>query len=71
MKESHYEEVPGVAKEASSSYWSDQEIEFQLFVERYQFVELLIKERDAMYESLTYSSPDLGRITEQIQVLVS
>nr|YP_009141942.1 DNA-directed RNA polymerase beta chain [Helonias koreana]AIW56496.1 DNA-directed RNA polymerase beta chain [Helonias koreana] len=34
----------------------DQEIEFQLFVERYQLVEPLIKERDAVYESLTYSS---------------
>nr|YP_009357026.1 RNA polymerase beta subunit [Lilium taliense]ARE59372.1 RNA polymerase beta subunit [Lilium taliense] len=35
---------------------TDQEIEFQLFVERYQLVEPLIKERDAVYESLTYSS---------------
>jgi DNA-directed RNA polymerase subunit beta len=35
---------------------TDQEIEFQLFVERYKFVEPLIKERDAVYESLTYSS---------------
>nr|QKV48324.1 RNA polymerase beta subunit [Tipularia szechuanica] len=34
----------------------DQEIEFQLFVETYQLVEPLIKERDAVYESLTYSS---------------
>nr|QOC72082.1 RNA polymerase beta subunit [Allium oschaninii]WOK80958.1 RNA polymerase beta subunit [Allium oschaninii] len=34
----------------------DQEMEFQLFVERYQLVEPLIKERDAVYESLTYSS---------------
>nr|YP_010711217.1 RNA polymerase beta subunit [Corydalis remota]YP_010711311.1 RNA polymerase beta subunit [Corydalis hallaisanensis]YP_010711965.1 RNA polymerase beta subunit [Corydalis ohii]YP_010712306.1 RNA polymerase beta subunit [Corydalis namdoensis]YP_010712400.1 RNA polymerase beta subunit [Corydalis alata]YP_010712495.1 RNA polymerase beta subunit [Corydalis humilis]YP_010712589.1 RNA polymerase beta subunit [Corydalis grandicalyx]YP_010712683.1 RNA polymerase beta subunit [Corydalis misandra]WD len=33
----------------------DQEIEFQFFVERYQLVEPLIKERDAVYESLTYS----------------
>nr|YP_010538785.1 RNA polymerase beta subunit [Valeriana jatamansi]UYF12314.1 RNA polymerase beta subunit [Valeriana jatamansi] len=35
---------------------TDQEIEFQLFMERYKFVEPLIKERDAVYESLTYSS---------------
>nr|QYF10192.1 RNA polymerase beta subunit [Paris caojianensis] len=35
---------------------TDQEIEFKLFVERYQLVEPLIKERDAMSESLTYSS---------------
>ncbi|KAK8493462.1 hypothetical protein V6N12_044554 [Hibiscus sabdariffa] len=35
---------------------TDQEIEFQLFVETYQLVEPLIKERDAVYESLTYSS---------------
>uniref|UniRef100_A0A3N7HMX9 DNA-directed RNA polymerase n=1 Tax=Populus trichocarpa TaxID=3694 RepID=A0A3N7HMX9_POPTR len=34
----------------------DQEIEFQLFVETYQLVEPSIKERDAVYESLTYSS---------------
>nr|YP_010953829.1 RNA polymerase beta subunit [Terniopsis sessilis]WMV00685.1 RNA polymerase beta subunit [Terniopsis sessilis] len=34
----------------------DQEMEFQLFVERYQLVEPLIKERDAVYESITYSS---------------
>nr|YP_010403477.1 RNA polymerase beta subunit [Liparis rostrata]QJS35463.1 RNA polymerase beta subunit [Liparis japonica]QUS63154.1 RNA polymerase beta subunit [Liparis kumokiri]UQW83168.1 RNA polymerase beta subunit [Liparis rostrata] len=34
----------------------DQEIEFQLFAETYQLVEPLIKERDAVYESLTYSS---------------
>jgi DNA-directed RNA polymerase subunit beta len=34
----------------------DQEIEFQLFVETYQLVEPSIKERDAIYESLTYSS---------------
>lgn len=34
----------------------DQEMEFQLFVERYQLVEPLIEERDAVYESLTYSS---------------
>nr|YP_009757923.1 RNA polymerase beta subunit [Cyclopogon longibracteatus]QIM61332.1 RNA polymerase beta subunit [Cyclopogon longibracteatus] len=33
----------------------DQEIEFQLFVETYKLVEPLIKERDAVYESLTYS----------------
>nr|QUB02668.1 RNA polymerase beta subunit [Streptolirion volubile] len=35
---------------------TDQEIEFKLFVERYQLVEPLINERDAVYESLTYSS---------------
>nr|YP_778482.1 RNA polymerase beta subunit [Jasminum nudiflorum]Q06RD9.1 RecName: Full=DNA-directed RNA polymerase subunit beta; AltName: Full=PEP; AltName: Full=Plastid-encoded RNA polymerase subunit beta; Short=RNA polymerase subunit beta [Jasminum nudiflorum]ABG74620.1 RNA polymerase beta subunit [Jasminum nudiflorum] len=35
---------------------TDQEIEFQLFMERYQLVEPLRKERDAVYESLTYSS---------------
>jgi len=35
---------------------TDQEIEFKLFAERYQLVEPLIKERDAVYESLTYSS---------------
>ncbi|KAM3357009.1 hypothetical protein P3S68_023723 [Capsicum galapagoense] len=36
---------------------TDQEIEFQLFVETYQLVEPLIKERDVVYESLlTYSS---------------
>ena len=35
---------------------TDQEIEFQLFVERYQLVEPLIKERNAVHESLTYSS---------------
>nr|YP_010007314.1 RNA polymerase beta subunit [Passiflora vespertilio]QNR06157.1 RNA polymerase beta subunit [Passiflora vespertilio] len=34
----------------------DQEMEFQLFVETYQLLEPLIKERDAVYESLTYSS---------------
>nr|YP_010581676.1 RNA polymerase beta subunit [Cymbaria mongolica]URT60412.2 RNA polymerase beta subunit [Cymbaria mongolica] len=34
----------------------DHEIEFQLFEERYQLVEPLIKERNAVYESLTYSS---------------
>nr|YP_010250911.1 RNA polymerase beta subunit [Corydalis tomentella]QTW90287.1 RNA polymerase beta subunit [Corydalis tomentella]QTW90561.1 RNA polymerase beta subunit [Corydalis tomentella] len=34
----------------------DQETEFQFFVETYQLVEPLIKERDAVYESLTYSS---------------
>nr|YP_010259027.1 RNA polymerase beta subunit [Corybas vitreus]YP_010260819.1 RNA polymerase beta subunit [Corybas macranthus]UIX23896.1 RNA polymerase beta subunit [Corybas vitreus]UIX55869.1 RNA polymerase beta subunit [Corybas macranthus] len=34
----------------------DQEIEFQLFVETYKLAEPLIKERDAVYESLTYSS---------------
>nr|ATL62760.1 RNA polymerase beta subunit [Lasianthus sp. Kainulaninen et al. 17] len=35
---------------------TDHEIEFQLFVETYQLVEPLIKERDAVYELLTYSS---------------
>nr|YP_010954144.1 RNA polymerase beta subunit [Hydrobryum floribundum]WMV01539.1 RNA polymerase beta subunit [Hydrobryum floribundum]WMV01616.1 RNA polymerase beta subunit [Hydrobryum floribundum] len=35
---------------------SDQEMEFQLFVEKHKLVEPLIKERDAVYESLTYSS---------------
>nr|YP_009502717.1 RNA polymerase beta subunit [Paris thibetica]ASA69035.1 RNA polymerase beta subunit [Paris thibetica]QHV38823.1 DNA-directed RNA polymerase beta subunit [Paris thibetica]WCF61241.1 RNA polymerase beta subunit [Paris thibetica]WCF61929.1 RNA polymerase beta subunit [Paris thibetica]WCF63046.1 RNA polymerase beta subunit [Paris thibetica] len=35
---------------------TDQEIEFKLFVEPYQLVEPLIKERDAVSESLTYSS---------------
>ncbi|AES93574.1 DNA-directed RNA polymerase [Medicago truncatula] len=34
----------------------DQEIEFQLFVETYQLVEPSIKEKDVVYESLTYSS---------------
>nr|UDP57260.1 RNA polymerase beta subunit [Melicytus chathamicus]UDP57680.1 RNA polymerase beta subunit [Melicytus lanceolatus] len=34
----------------------DQEMEFLLFGETYQLVEPLIKERDAIYESLTYSS---------------
>nr|YP_010411737.1 RNA polymerase beta subunit [Lophophora diffusa]URP30831.1 RNA polymerase beta subunit [Lophophora diffusa] len=35
---------------------TDKEIEFQLFVETYQLAEPLIKEEDAVYESLTYSS---------------
>nr|QBK84216.1 RpoB [Zantedeschia aethiopica]QHN55024.1 RNA polymerase beta subunit [Zantedeschia aethiopica]QJF46760.1 RNA polymerase beta subunit [Zantedeschia aethiopica] len=35
---------------------TDQEIEFKLFAETYQLAEPLIKERDAVYESLTYSS---------------
>lgn len=35
---------------------TDQELEFQLFVETCQLVESSIKERDAVYESLTYSS---------------
>nr|QWL15855.1 RNA polymerase beta subunit [Plantago coronopus]QWL16035.1 RNA polymerase beta subunit [Plantago macrorhiza] len=35
---------------------TDQKIEFQLFSERYQLIEPLIKERNAVYESLTYSS---------------
>nr|YP_009340497.1 RNA polymerase beta subunit [Porterella carnosula]APQ40070.1 RNA polymerase beta subunit [Porterella carnosula] len=34
----------------------DQKIDFQLFVERYQLVEPLITERDAVSESLTYSA---------------
>ena len=34
----------------------NQEIEFQLFVETYQLVEPVIKERDVVYELLTYSS---------------
>nr|YP_009166683.1 RNA polymerase beta subunit [Tanaecium tetragonolobum]ALB78251.1 RNA polymerase beta subunit [Tanaecium tetragonolobum] len=36
---------------------TDHEIEFQLFAERYQLLEPSIKERNAVYESLTYSSP--------------
>nr|YP_009493863.1 RNA polymerase beta subunit [Triosteum pinnatifidum]AWN57813.1 RNA polymerase beta subunit [Triosteum pinnatifidum]URQ21482.1 RNA polymerase beta subunit [Triosteum pinnatifidum] len=35
---------------------TDQKTEFQLFLETYQFVEPLIKERDAVYKLLTYSS---------------
>nr|QTI91255.1 RNA polymerase beta subunit [Leuchtenbergia principis] len=35
---------------------TDKEIEFKLFVETYQLAEPLIKEEDAVYESLTYSS---------------
>nr|YP_010247832.1 RNA polymerase beta subunit [Adenostemma lavenia]YP_010708617.1 RNA polymerase beta subunit [Adenostemma madurense]QTJ29965.1 RNA polymerase beta subunit [Adenostemma lavenia]WCR50697.1 RNA polymerase beta subunit [Adenostemma madurense] len=35
---------------------TNKEIDFELFLERYQLVEPLIKERDAVYESLTYSS---------------
>nr|YP_009390879.1 RNA polymerase beta subunit [Drosera erythrorhiza]ARV87543.1 RNA polymerase beta subunit [Drosera erythrorhiza] len=35
---------------------TDQEIEFQLLGESYQLVEPLIKEREAVYDSLTYSS---------------
>ncbi|GJV58267.1 ribonuclease H-like domain-containing protein [Tanacetum coccineum] len=34
----------------------NQEIDFELFLERYQLVEPLIKERNVVYESLTYSS---------------
>nr|QIB72603.1 RNA polymerase beta subunit [Cyperus glomeratus]QIB72696.1 RNA polymerase beta subunit [Cyperus difformis]QIT06788.1 RNA polymerase beta subunit [Cyperus fuscus] len=34
----------------------DHNMEFQLSVERYQLVEPLIKDRDAVYQSLTYSS---------------
>nr|AIX11051.1 RNA polymerase beta subunit [Najas gracillima] len=36
--------------------YRDHEIEFQLFLERYQLVKPLINERDAVYELLTYSS---------------
>nr|YP_010320105.1 RNA polymerase beta subunit [Parnassia nubicola]UJJ82799.1 RNA polymerase beta subunit [Parnassia nubicola]UUA66383.1 RNA polymerase beta subunit [Parnassia nubicola]UUA66473.1 RNA polymerase beta subunit [Parnassia nubicola]UUA66563.1 RNA polymerase beta subunit [Parnassia nubicola] len=35
---------------------TEQEIEFQLFAETYQLVEPSIKERDAVYEAITYSS---------------
>ncbi|CAN6445172.1 unnamed protein product [Victoria cruziana] len=35
---------------------TDQEIEFKLFGESYQLVEPLIKERDVVYESITYYS---------------
>nr|YP_010458663.1 RNA polymerase beta subunit [Salacia obovatilimba]UUA70202.1 RNA polymerase beta subunit [Salacia obovatilimba] len=35
---------------------TEQDIEFQLFAETYQLVEPLIKERDAIYEAITYSS---------------
>nr|YP_010458400.1 RNA polymerase beta subunit [Loeseneriella lenticellata]UUA69939.1 RNA polymerase beta subunit [Loeseneriella lenticellata] len=35
---------------------TEQEIEFQLFAETYQLVEPLIKERDAIYEAITYFS---------------
>lgn len=35
---------------------TDQEMEFPLFVETYQLIEPLLKEREAVYESLTYSS---------------
>nr|YP_008994512.1 RNA polymerase beta subunit [Hypseocharis bilobata]AGV02940.1 RNA polymerase beta subunit [Hypseocharis bilobata]AKF43096.1 RNA polymerase beta subunit [Hypseocharis bilobata] len=34
----------------------DEEVDFRLFAETYQLAEPLIKERDAVYESLTYSS---------------
>nr|YP_010163293.1 RNA polymerase beta subunit [Kotschya aeschynomenoides]QRI61085.1 RNA polymerase beta subunit [Kotschya aeschynomenoides] len=34
----------------------DQEIEFKLFAETYELVEPFLKEKDAVYESLTYSS---------------
>ena len=34
----------------------NQNMEFRLFGERYQLLEPLIKERDAVYQSLTYSS---------------
>ncbi|KAL4394403.1 hypothetical protein HN873_005048 [Arachis hypogaea] len=44
----------------------DQEIEFQLFAETYQLVEPLIKEKDAVYESLTYSS-ELYKNNKDIQ----
>nr|YP_009470649.1 RNA polymerase beta subunit [Anemopaegma acutifolium]YP_009471139.1 RNA polymerase beta subunit [Anemopaegma glaucum]AVF97468.1 RNA polymerase beta subunit [Anemopaegma arvense]AVF97076.1 RNA polymerase beta subunit [Anemopaegma acutifolium]AVF97174.1 RNA polymerase beta subunit [Anemopaegma acutifolium]AVF97762.1 RNA polymerase beta subunit [Anemopaegma glaucum]AVF97860.1 RNA polymerase beta subunit [Anemopaegma glaucum] len=36
---------------------TDHEIEFHLFMKRYQLLEPLITERNAVYESLTYSSP--------------
>nr|YP_010610394.1 RNA polymerase beta subunit [Vallisneria natans]WAO28660.1 RNA polymerase beta subunit [Vallisneria natans] len=36
--------------------YRDHEIEFQLFLERYQLVKPLIEERDAVYQALTYSS---------------
>nr|YP_009171339.1 RNA polymerase beta subunit [Pelargonium australe]AJA38545.1 RNA polymerase beta subunit [Pelargonium australe]AKF43100.1 RNA polymerase beta subunit [Pelargonium australe] len=36
--------------------WRDEDIDFQFFSEKYYLVEPLIKERDAIYESLTYSS---------------
>ncbi|KAF5781925.1 DNA-directed RNA polymerase subunit beta [Helianthus annuus] len=35
---------------------TNQEIDFEFFLERYQLVEPLIKERDVVYESLAYSS---------------
>lgn len=35
---------------------TNQEIEFQLFVETYQLVEPFIIEKDATYELLTYST---------------
>ncbi|KAL2922633.1 DNA-directed RNA polymerase subunit beta [Bienertia sinuspersici] len=35
---------------------TDQEVEFQLFVETYKLAEPLLKEKDVVYESLTYSS---------------
>lgn len=34
----------------------DQEFEFQIFGEQYQLAEPLLKERDAVYQSITYSS---------------
>ncbi|KAG6539846.1 hypothetical protein Mapa_018892, partial [Marchantia paleacea] len=34
----------------------DQEFEFQIFGEQYQLAEPLLKERDAVYKSITYSS---------------
>lgn len=34
----------------------DQEFEFQIFGEQYKLAEPLLKERDAVYESITYSS---------------
>ncbi|KAG5619609.1 hypothetical protein H5410_004827, partial [Solanum commersonii] len=46
---------------------TDQEIEFQLFVETYQLVEPLIKERDAVYESLTYSSGLIWKNSRDMQ----
>nr|YP_009407322.1 RNA polymerase beta subunit [Aldrovanda vesiculosa]ASA46280.1 RNA polymerase beta subunit [Aldrovanda vesiculosa]QBC71176.1 RNA polymerase beta subunit [Aldrovanda vesiculosa] len=58
---------------------TDQEIEFQLFGETYQLVEPVIKERDAVYDSLTYSSElyvsagvilKTGRNTQEQTILI-
>ena len=48
---------------------TNQEIEFQLFAETYQLLEPLINEKDAVYESLTYSAElyvSTGLIWKQI-----